>query len=808
VAESFDTTPFPSAPAGWQQWASRGNGLYSISRNFATSGQQALAIRGSADTASRFWDTAVVGGDVTVQGYVLSSAPAPVLLFARGSNLESAAASYVGVTTTDGGAVAVVESVNGVERVVASATPTAKPGETWLHVTLSLTGERAAVRVRRADTGEFLAADGRWGAEAGDAIATTVTLVPGAGLAGLGRSPGGSGPAYVDDFTVLPIAAAPPVSSPTAGQKYSHVRIAELAYDKTPVAAFEKNLAAESVDLVIPNPKYLDTFEEAAPGTAKVLYSNVSNLYQDLLLDWLNYADATGASREAAFYHVAEATASTGSSASAQPVTWLWNVSRGAADGTGPVTGLTSNARADRSVGVTFGGAGEAVSFGFPDRFRELNVTTARGPQAGWAGTWEYAAAVDSAGKPTAWKPLALVSDGTNGFERSGQITFDPPRDWVASAAGDYRLFTVRFRTTAGTAAQAPEAKSVFGRDYVHAKGTDDATIPAFDHAADRDGDGHLNDTEYSRRQTGFDARFVHESRLFYPYYGQMRFVTNPTAAAVKDWAADYHARLLAAEPHADGFFLDNAGGRLPFAGTPVVEATANFTADSAGLIDAMRRRLTGKLVVANTSGGRTEANGLTAAAGAAFEEFLLRPNEANWTQLGDVADTVNQRLAAGDGTAVILDSHPGTAANMTDARTQLGALSYYYLLADPARTYLSIWGGFAPAAAWSKKWIPAAAVNVGKPVGGMTTFAEGRDPQDAKLAYKVFGREYENALVLFKPRSYALGKGTGTTADATATTHDLNGEYRELRADGTLGPAVRQVTLRNGEGAVLVKAA
>jgi hypothetical protein len=48
---------------------------------------------------------------------------------------------------------------------------------------------------------------------------------------------------------------------------------------------------------------------------------------------------------------------------------------------------------------------------------------------------------------------------------------------------------------------------------------------------------------------------------------------------------------------------------------------------------------------------------------------------------------------------------------------------------------------------------------------------------------------------------------GTGTTADATATTVALGGRYRQVNADGTLGPVVTSVTLRNGEGAVLVKA-
>ena len=63
------------------------------------------------------------------------------------------------------------------------------------------------------------------------------------------------------------------------------------------------------------------------------------------------------------------------------------------------------------------------------------------------------------------------------------------------------------------------------------ANGRRSGTIPAFDATADRDHDGHLTDSEYARRRPGFDARFVHESRLFYPYYGQMRFVTNPSGA-------------------------------------------------------------------------------------------------------------------------------------------------------------------------------------------------------------------------------------------------------------------------------------
>jgi hypothetical protein len=69
-----------------------------------------------------------------------------------------------------------------------------------------------------------------------------------------------------------------------------------------------------------------------------------------------------------------------------------------------------------------------------------------------------------------------------------------------------------------------------------------------------------------------------------------------------------------------------------------------------------------------------------------------------------------------------------------------------------------------------------------------------------------VYQRQYDRALVLYKPLSYTKGS-TGLTADATNTVHRLNGNYRELRADGTLGPVVTYVRLRAGEGSILIKA-
>jgi hypothetical protein len=473
----------------------------------------------------------------------------------------------------------------------------------------------------------------------------------------------------------------------------------------------------------------------------------------------------------------------------------------------GTTTNVTSAARGGRNFNVTFGGTGTTTAIGYPEEFRELNVTLVSGAAAGWSGVWEYASATDLAGNPTAWKSLALRDDGTSGLTQSGRITFDPPADWkAASIAGGEHLFYVRFRVTGGTAEQDPVLKTVFGRDYVGANGGTTGIIPPFDHAADANDDGYLNDAEYATRADGHDARFEYESRLFYPFYGQMRFVTNPSHPEVRRWAADYHVRLLSGNPLADGVFVDNATGRLPFPGVSVLEPTGAFSIDSGSLMGAISRAIQPKWVMANTAGGRGDAASIAANSAGVFEEFLIRPVQANWSEVGDAVGLINSRLAPGGAPYLVIDSYPA-GGSPNDSRTQLAALSYYYLVADPERTFLMFFGGSNPSSSWTEHWTPAAAVDVGAPTGTMREFATGKDPLSPTLTYKVFARDYENALVLYKPLSYQQGIGEGTRNLQTATTHQLGGNYRRVNADGTLGPVVTSVSLRNGEGAVLIKA-
>lgn len=624
----------------------------------------------------------------------------------------------------------------------------------------------------------------------------------------------------IDEFgnvgtITLPITIANPEIPPTPVEPviprhFEHIRIAQLAYSGTPMSSFEQQKLANAVDLVIPNAEYFAQIDQITPKTPQLLYTNLSNLYLDHLPSWMNYADSQGISREAAFYHVAKATPWTHASGSAYPVSRFWEVylaSPGAAN-----VDYTSAAYGGRLWGPAMPAAGQSTVLSYLDKFREINFDLTRGAQAGWQYVFEYPAAVASNGTVTQWKTLTIFFDSTSGLTRSGRLTFNPPSDWVpaANAPGGARFYSVRLRAITGTAAQAPQAKTILGRDYDNSGGKlTGGVIPAFDSLADKDGDGYLNDVEFAARRAGFEARFLYESRMHFPNYGPNRLATNPASPAVRAWAAKYQAEFLAANPLADGLFVDNSNGRLTLGGATVVESTTGYTANYAAMVAAVRTAIPGKFIFANTVGGLADAVPVAAQSSGVVEEFLLRPMQANWSTVLDVAKIVQDRLnAASPAPYTVLDTHPGGGGSITDARTKLGALAYYYLFADPDRTMIMFFGGEDPNAAWSQSWIAAAEVDVGRPTAAMSVWATGKDPQNGLLDYRVYGREYENALVLYKPRSYTHGKGTGTTDTATATQHKLTGTYRTVNADGTLGAVVTNptITLRNGEGAILLK--
>src|SRR5882672_8220869 len=92
--------------------------------------------------------------------------------------------------------------------------------------------------------------------------------------------------AYVDSSPGDPVA----VKRPAIPRHYPHIRIAMLAYHGNPMGSFETELLRNSVDLVIPNETVMKHIRQVAPDTAQLIYTNTSNLYLDLLTDWLDFA--------------------------------------------------------------------------------------------------------------------------------------------------------------------------------------------------------------------------------------------------------------------------------------------------------------------------------------------------------------------------------------------------------------------------------------------------------------------------------------------------------------------------------------
>ncbi len=279
------------------------------------------------------------------------------------------------------------------------------------------------------------------------------------------------------------------------------------------------------------------------------------------------------------------------------------------------------------------------------------------------------------------------------------------------------------------------------------------------------------------------------------------RPLTNPAIAAFADWVIGYHQRLLQANPRATGFFVDNSLAKPPAlpAGVTIAEDVSGYAAAYAGILGRLKNL---GLVVPNTGGAAVaDIDRMVAACGWWFQEFAIRALAHNWKQFEDLAGFVAGRLASGG--SGILDSHPA-GGSPTDPRTQLATLAYYYLLADPDRTYLDFFGGFAPGTAWNEHWCAAAAVDVGRPAGSRQTIASGPDPANPQANYRVYLRVLSKATVVYRPLSFQDWSTKADLSDASAVMVPVSG--KPLAADGTIGPAVTSVQLRNGEGAILFR--
>jgi len=306
----------------------------------------------------------------------------------------------------------------------------------------------------------------------------------------------------------------------------------------------------------------------------------------------------------------------------------------------------------------------------------------------------------------------------------------------------------------------------------------------------------------------GHDA----QHRVAMKIWDTMRWALNPGDEGQRLYQV---GRLTEMAQSETGIFLDEYGG--PMSGvskttdefaTPAAYMTAE-TAMIAQIHDAIKP----KFLLVNIAEYWTPADSAIVAAGGGAH--LERTNfpftdaiEGRWRQ-------IDKLMAMGVYTEfVTLWSYtdwrwgqkafptfsPGMYANVIE-RGQLVQLANYYMAvpADPQRL------SFDQQNLWNVRpdtvWEAAVEADVGHPKEARHVIASGIDPVGQK--YRIWARDFDHAYVVIRP---SIDWHKQVYGDTTGIAVPLPAPMRPLHRDGTLGPAVSTVTLRDVEAVILFK--
>jgi hypothetical protein len=263
---------------------------------------------------------------------------------------------------------------------------------------------------------------------------------------------------------------------------------------------------------------------------------------------------------------------------------------------------------------------------------------------------------------------------------------------------------------------------------------------------------------------------------------------------------------------------IQEYGGRRP--GDPILDAAYN--ADVVNWLSELR----GQLAAAGKWGAVNQATYLAydrmaqdqaVAIGGFNTEHLISPDALRGAGAVETLYDLTQRVTANGGPAIITGKWnyvpgtytPGSYAT-ADARQDMWRLAFYYLVKEPTGSSGHAYFDLTLPSYSSNDiprdqshWYAAYQVNVGQPTGGMTAAQSGTSPSDG-APYTVFTRPYTNAKVLFRPMDQWSSTDYGSRS---AVTVQLDGTYRQLKEDATLGPATSSVQIRNAEALILIPA-
>lgn len=191
-----------------------------------------------------------------------------------------------------------------------------------------------------------------------------------------------------------------------------------------------------------------------------------------------------------------------------------------------------------------------------------------------------------------------------------------------------------------------------------------------------------------------------------------------------------------------------------------------------------------------------------------------IDPRKNQWFEAVsyDIGQPVNDPSEAAKYKKYFSGIDPSSPAKTSMNVTEVTKSGYSYIITDPTKNWVDEqWKGLT--AVFPSGYVKTNIYHSGS--NWISLYNPEEIPKAGKYyignyAYQVLGREFENALVLFKPLPNYLVTETG---DLSATTHNLpatsdnpTGRYYSLNSDGTLGPAITSITLRNTDGVILIK--
>jgi len=447
--------------------------------------------------------------------------------------------------------------------------------------------------------------------------------------------------------------------------------------------------------------------------------------------------------------------------------------------------------------------AGWILYVGGEEPFKEVNFTLSTPASANWSGVWEY-------WNGSTWASLS-PTDGTSDMTASGKVEKMPPpmSSWKRTSVNGVSRWWWRLRTTsAGSTQPVVSGGGLKGRNYITFSGGY-YTQPGWSSANDTDGDG-VWDTNVNSSAT---AVFRHEARAH--YYEFRTSYLNMGDANCRAWIterASYYVTQTYSGYTYDGLFLDNAMGTLTLnnlqSGGSTVEDTSpsTFATNSILAILAAKAGVAGKVVFINTGNyyGEPYESYIVAAGGDHAENWI----QIDRTYGSNKIDYVISRSASG---RVVQVKSQGVAAVDGDLeRDRMFSLALYYLSAGPTTYYCFGQEGQGPQPNdFKSQWYAAIEHDVGQPSASYYVLATPTDSSTGAPA-PIYARMFGKALAVCCPLpQWNSSYSTSYTLDLPSYSiggGQTSNRYQWLYANGTLGSPVTQVTLRNADGAVLIK--